>query len=359
MSEYHIGKEIEKEVRKQYSSIDAFAKALNVPRQTVCDMFKWDHAETDLLMKASKVLKRNFFQELSDIYANGMSASEAEDNLSLLAPANKLHVVNPSQVGDVANEYFSVSRKKPLLVIIDNGMNTAQKEIRRVGDIVFGKGMTKYLSIKEGEELIVESHIQELAALPQKAIELWLCFGPSCDGNGCDRSLLLAEKLIAATGKFVYIFARHRNTVGLGYDDNGWTKVIYNDGVERCFNAWHDREHIFVADNGDVNTGFLSNQRLYGSYNLCKQLMWILRDVRSDEHVKFELLLDNLPEQNSFEITHEDLDNKTTRFVFAESGIIPHRRDLFEGTNVTLYKKVTFDVLKDSGEICDAKAETY
>ena len=50
MEEYHIGKEIEKEVRKQYPSIDAFAKALHRERQTVYDIFKRAHIATDRLM---------------------------------------------------------------------------------------------------------------------------------------------------------------------------------------------------------------------------------------------------------------------------------------------------------------------
>ena len=80
MEEYHIGKEIEKEVRKKYPSIDAFAKALHRERQTVYDIFKRAHIATDRLMEVSRILNRDFFQELSLIYKNGGQEKEEDES---------------------------------------------------------------------------------------------------------------------------------------------------------------------------------------------------------------------------------------------------------------------------------------
>lgn len=76
MEEYHIGKEIEKEVRKQYPSIDAFAKALHRERQTVYDIFKRAHIATDRLMEVSRLLNRDFFKEFSNVLHFGETSEE-------------------------------------------------------------------------------------------------------------------------------------------------------------------------------------------------------------------------------------------------------------------------------------------
>ena len=68
MEEYHIGKEIEKEVRKQYPSIDAFAKALHRERQTVYDIFKRAQIATDRLMEVTRHLHTDFIKVLSKGY---------------------------------------------------------------------------------------------------------------------------------------------------------------------------------------------------------------------------------------------------------------------------------------------------
>lgn len=98
----------------------------------------------------------------------------------------------------------------------------------------------------------MESQIKDLAALPQKAIELWYNGSVSWNGSGYDNLILLAEKLIAGSGKFVYIFSNYNNDVDHGVDEYNRNCIKYNDGVERCFSIWHDRVHIFVADNAAV-----------------------------------------------------------------------------------------------------------
>lgn len=283
----------------------------------------------------------------------------SEDSILLLQPDNKLHVIMPSQLADIAKEFFSKPRTKPLLIFYDDGRNPARREFNRIGESVLGVGMIKEFEVKSGQENLIESRIQEIALLPQKAIELWLIYGHSRKADAWDLILLLAEKIIAETGKFVYIFARHANTVGLGYDQNSRTCVEYDEGAERCFSIWHDRAHFLMSDCGFDNSGYMVNLQLYGSYKLCKQFMLFRGMLYRGSDIKFDSFLEKIPEQHSFEVKHEDLDDNTVRYTFTEKCITPYHRDLFERTEVPLYKSFTFEVLKGDGYILDIKSEKY
>lgn len=61
-----IGELIEKEVRKQQISITKFAEMINCQRNNVYDIFKRSKMDITQLKQISKVLKRNFFKELSE-----------------------------------------------------------------------------------------------------------------------------------------------------------------------------------------------------------------------------------------------------------------------------------------------------
>lgn len=70
---FHIGDLIEREVRKQQYPIVDFAEAICCKRNNVYDIFKRDDINVFLLTRISKVLNRNFFQDLAD-------------NLALISP---------------------------------------------------------------------------------------------------------------------------------------------------------------------------------------------------------------------------------------------------------------------------------
>jgi len=66
MKKKAIGQIIENEVRKQQITIVDFAKMICCTRNNVYDIFKRDKIDIIQLKHISKVLKRNFFKELSE-----------------------------------------------------------------------------------------------------------------------------------------------------------------------------------------------------------------------------------------------------------------------------------------------------
>jgi hypothetical protein len=61
-----IGKRIENEVRKQEWDITKFADAICCKRNNVYNIFKRNNMDIQLLARISKVLKHNYFKDLSD-----------------------------------------------------------------------------------------------------------------------------------------------------------------------------------------------------------------------------------------------------------------------------------------------------
>lgn len=57
----HIGKLIEAELRRQERSVSWFARNLYCERTNVYDIFKRRSVDTELLMRISRLLNRNFF----------------------------------------------------------------------------------------------------------------------------------------------------------------------------------------------------------------------------------------------------------------------------------------------------------
>lgn len=62
MSQIFIGKIIEEELRNQERSVVWFSRKLNCNRTNVYKIFNRTSIDTELLLKISNVLKRDFFQ---------------------------------------------------------------------------------------------------------------------------------------------------------------------------------------------------------------------------------------------------------------------------------------------------------
>lgn len=83
MSEKTIGEIIENEVRKQQLNITEFADDINCKRNNVYDIFKRNNIDIQLLARISKVLNRNFFQDLAerpDLVGLEINENEKENN---------------------------------------------------------------------------------------------------------------------------------------------------------------------------------------------------------------------------------------------------------------------------------------
>lgn len=61
MPEIHVGSLIKEELKRQERSISWFARKLYCDRSNVYDIFKRESVDTELLLRISLVLKRNFF----------------------------------------------------------------------------------------------------------------------------------------------------------------------------------------------------------------------------------------------------------------------------------------------------------
>lgn len=61
--EIHIGKLIEEEFLRQERSVAWFARQIHCERTNVYSIFKRKSIDTDLLIRISEVLHRNFFEE--------------------------------------------------------------------------------------------------------------------------------------------------------------------------------------------------------------------------------------------------------------------------------------------------------
>lgn len=62
----HIGKIIEEEFRRQERSVSWFASKLCCDRSNVYSIFRRSSIDTDLLLRISNVLGRNFFEVYMD-----------------------------------------------------------------------------------------------------------------------------------------------------------------------------------------------------------------------------------------------------------------------------------------------------
>lgn len=71
MEKYHIGQEILKEVKAKFPSVAAFAKELCKFSSATYEIFGKTSLDTDLLLKVSKLLDRDFFREFSEKCLNG------------------------------------------------------------------------------------------------------------------------------------------------------------------------------------------------------------------------------------------------------------------------------------------------
>lgn len=350
MEEYHIGKEIEKEVRKQYPSIEAFAMALHRERQTVYDIFKRSHIATDRLIEVSKLLNRDFFKELSKFCLAGLVPIEikSEENLtesiSQLMPEDELQIITPTYMADVADEYFLTSRTKPLVVFYDSMKDSVSNVFHRIGETILGTGMMKTVHTEYKELLKFEAMIGLLANIPQKAIEIYY---ESSGIDGYDEIILLSERLVATSGKFVILYCKCVNALS---SDNKHIK--YDDWAERCFEAWHERIHALVADN--IQKDFARRQEIYHAsmYPPCGYIDKALQLLDEGRNIAARKVLEKaLFKRSTYTFTDEDRENNVHRFYATSAIPTAEEQELLKECEVEPCLSMWFDIDKEDGEI--------
>lgn len=345
MEEYHIGKEIEKEVRKQYPSIDAFAKALHRERQTVYDIFKRAHIATDRLMEVSRLLNRDFFKEFSNVLHFGETSEEEDEAelaecISQLMPENELQVIRAKRLHELIDEFFLSERKKPMIIMHDDN-DSIVADLRKVAEGILGKGMVKNITIKQEDIFAFETSITRLSEMPQKAIEINYT-GSGSDG-GFDDIILLAERLATESGKHVVVFCTCINALGKDTDN----ELTYCSCAEECFDTWNKRVHILVADN--ENKDFTRRQELYkashGEGYVDRALSAFEKD---DNNVAGKILGKALNDLSTYQFEVIDVDADTSRFYVRTLSPNQEEKSLLEDCNISPRLTMWFDMSKST-----------
>ena len=246
MEKYNIGQEILKEVKAKYPSVTAFAKDLCKSSSATYEIFGKTSLDTDLLLKVSKLLDRDFFREFSEKCLNGEVAVEDKDmtekRVNCLLPEDELHVFTPYNCEMVFEEYFLLPRRKPLVAFCRSRDSiTYTDAVSRIGEGIFGEGKVKTLMVDKNALVDFEAQIPHMTALPQKAFVV--CYSGSGLQNGFDQIILLSEKLLAASEKHVVVICKNNSRI----ENLGHPKYI--SYAEPTFDTWKERIFACVLDN--------------------------------------------------------------------------------------------------------------
>ena len=246
MEKYHIGQEILKEVKAKFPSVAAFARELCKSSSATYEIFGKTSLDTDLLLKVSKLLDRDFFREFSEKCLNGEVAVEDKDmtekRVNCLLPEDELHVFTPYNCEMVFEEYFLLPRRKPLVAFCRRRDSiTYIDAISRIGEGFFGEGKVKELMVDKNALVDFEAQIPHMTALPQKAFVV--CYSGSGLQNGFDQIILLSEKLLAASEKHVVVICKNNSRI----ENLGHPKYI--SYAEPTFDTWKERIFACVLDN--------------------------------------------------------------------------------------------------------------
>ena len=246
MEKYHIGQEILKEVKAKFPSVAAFARELCKSSSATYEIFGKTSLATDLLLKVSKLLDRDFFREFSEKCLNGEVAVEDKDmtekRVNCLLPEDELHVFTPYNCEMVFEEYFLLPRRKPLVAFCRSRDSiTYTDAVSWIGEGIFGEGKVKTLMVDKNALVDFEAQIPHMTALPQKAFVV--CYSGSGLQNGFDQIILLSEKLLAASEKHVVVICKNNSRI----ENLGHPKYI--SYAEPTFDTWKERIFACVLDN--------------------------------------------------------------------------------------------------------------
>lgn len=350
MEKYHIGQEILKEVKAKYPSVTAFAKDLCKSSSATYEIFGKTSLDTDLLLKISQLLERDFFREFSEKCLNGEVAVEdkdmTENHINCLLPEDELHVFTYDKHEMVLEEYFLLPRKKPLVAFC--GWKDREEEIKLtcvIGENIFGKGMVRSLRVDSNNLADLEAKIPILTSIPQKAFVI-LYRGRGLQ-NGYDYVILLTEKLLAASGKHVVLICDNRNWV----DEYS---LEYSSYAEPAFDTWKERIFACVLDNSQND--FVYYRELYYAIKGCGYIDAIrncfgfhMEDI-DEEKVK-QLIAEAKEKLSTFKDTIIKEDEGRERHLISSLVVRPEDMEKFKRHMSKDAVSIWIDVFKDTGTI--------
>lgn len=351
MEKYNIGQEILKEVKAKYPSVTAFAKDLCKSSSATYEIFGKTSLDTDLLLKVSKLLDRDFFREFSEKCLNGEVAVEDKDmtekRVNCLLPEDELHVFTYDKHEMVLEEYFLLPRKKPLVAFC--GWKDREEEIKLtcvIGENIFGKGMVRPLRFNSKNLADLEAQIPMLTSIPQKAFVI--LYSGSGLQNGYDHVILLAEKLLAASGKHVVLICDNRNCV------NKYS-LEYSSYAEPAFDTWKERIFACVLDNSQND--FVYYRELYYAIKGCGYidairncLGFIHPDAIDEEKVK-QLIAEAKEKLSTFKDTIIKEDEGRERHLISSLVVRPEDMEKFKRHRSKEAVSIWIDISKATGTI--------
>ena len=353
MEKYNIGQEILKEVKAKYPSVTAFAKDLCKSSSATYEIFGKTSLDTDLLLKVSKLLDRDFFREFSEKCLNGEVAVEdkdmTENHINCLLPEDELHVFTYDKHEMVLEEYFLLPRKKPLVAFC--GWKDREEEIKLtcvIGENIFGKGMVRPLRFNSKNLADLEAQIPMLTSIPQKAFVI--LYNGSGLQNGYDHVILLAEKLLAASGKHVVLICDNRNWV------NKYS-LEYSSYAEPAFDTWKERIFACVLDNSQND--FVYYRELYYAIKGCGYidairncLGFFYPDGIDEEKVK-QLIAEAKEKLSTFKDTIIKEDEERERHLISSLVVRPEDMEKFKRHRSKEAVSIWIDISKATGTIRD------
>ena len=347
MEKYNIGQEILKEVKAKYPSVTAFAKDLCKSSSATYEIFGKTSLDTDLLLKVSQLLDRDFFREFSEKCLNGEVAVEdkdmTENHINCLLPEDELHVFTYDKHEMVLEEYFLLPRKKPLVAFCgwkDRGEEACVKQTCVIGENIFGKGMVRSLRVNSNNLADLEAQIPILTSIPQKAFVI-LYRGRGLD-NGYDYVILLAEKLFAASGKHVVLICSNRNWV----DEYS---LEYSSYAEPAFDTWKERIFACVLDN--CENDFVYNRELYNAIKGRGYIDAIYHCLFEKDEEGAQQYLAEARKLSTFKDTVIKSDVNMERHQISMLEVRPEDKKLLERYNPRV--SMWIDIIKETGEIFD------
>ncbi len=284
MEKYHIGHEIEKEMRAKGMTARELAGEINLSPQAVYDIFKKDYIATDRLADIQRVLGRDFFKELSDALNNGGMLSEKEDEsmvkerFEMLMPENKLRVIDRERFYQLAEEFVNTEHHKPLVIFYNDWQLIQTDIIKLYSDRDLRPGQVVDVNLRDQRKngKSDDEILRNLKAMPQPIVRV-LCLK-------YDESFLFMKKLADETGKKVYAYCSDPNALNDDYKGG----IEYWDHAIEVFGSWY--EHIHFAYVDDERQSYRRNRQLYLAYK------W--RDIIRFIKNKFKVLPSINPEED-------------------------------------------------------------
>lgn len=263
MSDYHIGEEINKEMRRQGMKPGDFARALRRERQTVYDIFKKRHIATDTLAEICRILNRDFFKELSKANFNPLDIEEDEDAdikeaISALMPEDKLHSFPENHIlEEIVEEFLISDREKPLVIfytpqLIEDPKTSLQSRVERQVLRLLGKD--------DHGHCCEFGHNSEATGISRSICEDKLT-SLMLNGTNYTAAMRMAIQRARRPGQNTILYIPMAN--GANVIRRGRTGgLVYEDIAEELFETWRGEAH-FVYAPGLRNR---INRELYRAY---------------------------------------------------------------------------------------------